>query len=352
MQREKGQLTDWNDEKGYGFISVPSSGAEVFLHIKALPPHQRRPRKGDHITYRLAGSETDKPRAAAASICGFAWSYFTLLCAFVLPSLGLFAYAVWRHWVPLQPIAIAYVVMSLITIVVYHRDKCSAMTGAWRIPEKYLHFLELCFGWPGALLAQVFFRHKLKKLSYQIVFWMIVLEHGAVWYSVKSGLLTRTIFNTVSEALIASVSAMQTERVTEADTPQPLAPVAASEPALAAQPAYEDWPQESPSGPFLSDANVRRSRVSPPPKSRRLEGDVQAVSATRGLRISLPPDMGGYGVIAPDTLISDFHCRFRAGEQVTVAIRGISMRGSHKQYDLLLVESMPPQPKNRTRRAF
>jgi len=36
-------------------------------------------------------------------------------------------------------------------------------------------------GWPGALLAQQRFRHKTRKLSYQAVFWLIVLLHQVFW---------------------------------------------------------------------------------------------------------------------------------------------------------------------------
>ncbi|WP_147463771.1 DUF1294 domain-containing protein, partial [Pseudomonas amygdali] len=36
-------------------------------------------------------------------------------------------------------------------------------------------------GWPGALLAQQVFRHKTRKVSFQIVFWLIVLAHQVLW---------------------------------------------------------------------------------------------------------------------------------------------------------------------------
>jgi hypothetical protein len=37
--------------------------------------------------------------------------------------------------------------------------------------EKVLHASELLGGWPGALLAQQLFRHKTRKVSYQLVSW-------------------------------------------------------------------------------------------------------------------------------------------------------------------------------------
>ncbi|OUM08046.1 hypothetical protein BW686_08505 [Pseudomonas syringae] len=77
--------------------------------------------------------------------------------------------------------AIALVVMSLLAFVLYRRDKRQAGSGGQRTPENVLHTLELLGGWPGALLAQQVFRHKTRKVSFQVVFWLIVLVHQAFW---------------------------------------------------------------------------------------------------------------------------------------------------------------------------
>lgn len=45
------------------------------------------------------------------------------------------------------------------------------------MPEARLHFMELIGGWPGAFLAQRRLRHKCSKVSYQVVFWMIVIAY-------------------------------------------------------------------------------------------------------------------------------------------------------------------------------
>jgi uncharacterized membrane protein YsdA (DUF1294 family) len=65
--------------------------------------------------------------------------------------------------------------MSVITFCAYGLDKFKAQKGLWRIPEKTLHILELCCGWPGALLAQRLLRHKSYKKSFRIVFWVMVV---------------------------------------------------------------------------------------------------------------------------------------------------------------------------------
>ena len=74
-----------------------------------------------------------------------------------------------------------YGVMSLLCYACYFYDKRAAERGHWRISEKSLHLLELLGGWPGALFAQRSLRHKNKKLSYQLVFWLIVSLHIVFW---------------------------------------------------------------------------------------------------------------------------------------------------------------------------
>lgn len=75
----------------------------------------------------------------------------------------------------------AYLGVSALTFLVYGFDKRRAVKGGSRVPEKTLHLLELCGGWPGALLAQNLFRHKTQKRSFRIVFWAIVVLHLAAW---------------------------------------------------------------------------------------------------------------------------------------------------------------------------
>ncbi|OEF23279.1 DUF1294 domain-containing protein [Vibrio rumoiensis] len=66
-------------------------------------------------------------------------------------------------------------IISLVTFVVYWKDKSAAKKGTWRTPEKTLHTLAFAGGWPGALMAQKIFRHKTSKTSFQIVFWIMVI---------------------------------------------------------------------------------------------------------------------------------------------------------------------------------
>ena len=81
---------------------------------------------------------------------------------------------------------IVVAVTSLWAFVAYGIDKRRAKTGNRRVPETSLHLLALVGGWPGALAAQRIFRHKTQKLSFQLVFWTVVVLHlglvGSVGY--------------------------------------------------------------------------------------------------------------------------------------------------------------------------
>jgi uncharacterized membrane protein YsdA (DUF1294 family) len=75
---------------------------------------------------------------------------------------------------------IAYGAMSFITFILYGLDKYAAIKGGGRIAENRLHLCALLGGWPGALLAQAMFRHKTRKRSFQIQFWLVSLLNGGL----------------------------------------------------------------------------------------------------------------------------------------------------------------------------
>jgi len=67
---QKGQLTTWKDDRGFGFIKPDDGSREVFLHISALKGAGRRPKVGDMILYEQVAEPDGKIRAARASIQG------------------------------------------------------------------------------------------------------------------------------------------------------------------------------------------------------------------------------------------------------------------------------------------
>ncbi|MDZ7937696.1 MAG: DUF1294 domain-containing protein [Rhodoferax sp.] len=82
-------------------------------------------------------------------------------------------------WHPPLWVAAAYAVMSLLTFIAYAMDKAAAQAQRWRTAESTLHLLALACGWPGALLAQQWLRHKSAKPEFRAVFWATVVLNVA-----------------------------------------------------------------------------------------------------------------------------------------------------------------------------
>ena len=68
--------------------------------------------------------------------------------------------------------------LGSVAFALYAIDKSAAMHGRQRTPESMLHAVALFGGWPGALLAQDLFRHKSRKVRFQVVFWITVFING------------------------------------------------------------------------------------------------------------------------------------------------------------------------------
>jgi uncharacterized membrane protein YsdA (DUF1294 family)/cold shock CspA family protein len=207
MTRElSGLIKQWNDEKGFGFIKSDNT-ADVFFHISALRG-DCRPQIGDNVFYiqkkdaqgrlvaehvrhveltidnpnmrrRPSTTQSNNANRAEATFQNV-WLKFVLFCALlILPSLGVVALFMKQN----EPWILGlYIIASVIAFFLYWIDKKKAENKSRRIPEANLHFSESLGGWIGALLAQQMFRHKTRKMSYQIVFWLIVAAHQVFWF--------------------------------------------------------------------------------------------------------------------------------------------------------------------------
>ncbi|MGF0237891.1 DUF1294 domain-containing protein [Rhodococcus sp. IEGM1300] len=120
------------------------------------------------IPRRKSGGQVQNPRLKLL--------IFAVVCA--LPLYGSLSF--WWRAISVIPLA-AYGVISVLAFFLYWRDKRKAREAHWRTPENVLHAVELAGGWPGALIAQQLFRHKTRKISFQLIFWAIVLMHQVFW---------------------------------------------------------------------------------------------------------------------------------------------------------------------------
>jgi uncharacterized membrane protein YsdA (DUF1294 family) len=78
-----------------------------------------------------------------------------------------------------------YLALSLICFCSYALDKSAARRNERRTPESTLLVLGLVGGWPGALLAQQWLRHKTVKQPFRRMFWCTVALNMAafLWLS-------------------------------------------------------------------------------------------------------------------------------------------------------------------------
>lgn len=61
--RTHGTLTKWNDDRGFGFITPPNSGPDIFVHISAFPRDGVRPRVNEMISFEIEAGADGKRRA-------------------------------------------------------------------------------------------------------------------------------------------------------------------------------------------------------------------------------------------------------------------------------------------------
>jgi uncharacterized membrane protein YsdA (DUF1294 family)/cold shock CspA family protein len=182
--RSSGKLTSWNDEKGFGFITPDAGGQQVFVHIAAFAQRSRRPEAGIGLSYELARDEKGRVRAENARMAGAGFWPGAALRAFMFSAgfLALVAGVAMSGYLPLWILGL-FLVLSVLTFVVYYLDKRAAGKGARRTPEYQLHLWALLGGWPGALFAQQLLRHKSRKFGFRVMFWITLLANvGALGF--------------------------------------------------------------------------------------------------------------------------------------------------------------------------
>lgn len=212
MAEQPGVIESWDDQKGFGFISI-APGKKIFFHISSVRG-SHRPTPGDSVFFQLGTDKQGRPTATHVRSASLAvdnpririkpiikspdstttrsgnakqtyrlressipWRYLVPLL--ILPGAGVVDLAV-NHQSPWG--IFIYVLVSMLSYYFYWDDKRRAKQNEWRIPEANLHFWALLGGWPGAFIAQQQFRHKTKKLSFLAVFWLIVIAHQVLWF--------------------------------------------------------------------------------------------------------------------------------------------------------------------------
>ena len=192
--RYQGKITDWKDDKGFGFITPNDGSQRVFIHIKSFSNREQRPVGNEIVTYELTHDTKGRPQANSvafvgkrvvpASPSGQANAPLLLTAAFLVFVAG----SVFAGKLPIAVVWI-YLAASLVAFIAYALDKSAARNDQWRTKESTLHLFALAGGWPGALAAQRLLRHKSSKQSFQFVFWVTVILNccALAWFFSTSG---------------------------------------------------------------------------------------------------------------------------------------------------------------------
>lgn len=98
--------------------------------------------------------------------------------------MGLFLYASKEAKTLMQKLfAYYFVIINVVTFLLFALDKYKAVKKQQRISEKKLYIYALFGGVVGGVLSMVFFRHKIQKQSFMLKYYFIILLWISIVYS-------------------------------------------------------------------------------------------------------------------------------------------------------------------------
>ncbi|HTO27875.1 MAG TPA: DUF1294 domain-containing protein [Devosia sp.] len=192
MMRRSGELIQWNNKGGYGFVR-DDTGRDYYVHISAI--NGARPRLGDSLEFDTAIGRKGRPSAVHVTVAApAAPSRPATLREIKRPASGVSRYKLglrtaaatlmtllilWAIATDRAPqwIGLLYAAMGAGSALLYRFDKLYALTGKYRVSETNLHVVDLSFGIIGGLAAQEVYRHKTVKPRFVATTWGIALLH-------------------------------------------------------------------------------------------------------------------------------------------------------------------------------
>ena len=187
MKQKTGNISTWNEQKGFGFIKPSNKEGKLFFHINDYSNKHKRPIPDLRVNYHI--STDQKGRKCAIDVVPVKGHrnkgketiqrLFTLILVVLF---GAFLFIIHKERLVPGVILYLYPIMSIIAFTAYAKDKHAAQVGKWRTPENTLHILSILGGWPGAKMAQSFLRHKSQKISFRVAYWITVCINCAALY--------------------------------------------------------------------------------------------------------------------------------------------------------------------------
>jgi uncharacterized membrane protein YsdA (DUF1294 family)/cold shock CspA family protein len=196
--RFEGTITQWNEDRGFGFIEPTLGGQTIFVHASVLPQQARLAPLHRSVSFEVERNPQGKKRARQVQLIQAvrplrrplykdrAPAKAGLAGWFSIPAFALVYLLTALVWHVPHKVAWVYLVCSLACCVAYALDKSAAQAGRWRISENTLLMLGLAGGWPGAIVAQQLLRHKTSKRSFRAAFWFTVVLNVAGFVALAS----------------------------------------------------------------------------------------------------------------------------------------------------------------------
>lgn len=183
-----GKIVEWQDERGFGFAAKAKGEGRVFFHITDFQRRKRRPQVGDRIDFEIMREANGREKATSIILLarsplpeGFHLAALVSL-SFVMLLVGGASSGRLPWW-----LLGVYLGMGLMSALLYRSDKAAAKRGMLRTREARLLLVDLLGGWIGGMFAQVMFRHKRRKPSFMLPFWLIVGNHFLLGVLVGTG---------------------------------------------------------------------------------------------------------------------------------------------------------------------
>jgi len=207
--RQQGTIKKWQDDKGFGFIET-EAGEDIFFHVSEFKA-QRRPDIGESVVFTVGQDKQGRPQAQQVQELAFVQQKMAqknqqirkrnqqrsvqadfeagqkkrlLIGVSFYGVLVLLAVMHKLEWLVVS----WYVVIGIITFLVYAKDKGAAQKGEWRTPEATLHLLSIAGGWVGAMVAQTYLRHKSQKADFRLMYYLtVVINMAGLLFLISNG---------------------------------------------------------------------------------------------------------------------------------------------------------------------
>lgn len=192
--RSRGRLVNWNDDRGFGFITPSEGGPDVFVHASAFVKEGRHIEIGHEYEFDIETGKDGRPKAKRIVTVVAEKRRPSLLSTIldrgprflVIPAFLFIVVAIATVKSVPASWLIVYGVASVACFAGYGLDKRAAHRKEWRVSETILILLGLVGGWPGAIIAQEVFRHKTQKVAFRTLFWMSVAINMAAFVQINA----------------------------------------------------------------------------------------------------------------------------------------------------------------------